>query len=386
MNEAWFALAGLALTGCAVLGVLWRRQVRLTRQLREQNRQTEERERERLAAADHLGRAYQQAAAAADELLLIVGPQLTVQAVNPAAARRFGELTAGSSLILYSQSLELELLAKDALAMRQGEELERILRLGERPYRARAVAAPEGLAIALTDISDVQRLSRARQDMVANLSHELRTPLTSLRLLAETLNTPAGRSPQMVEQLTASMIGEIDTLHQMVQEMLDLAALESGQQVVRMTRLPLVQVAEQAAAVLQAQAERKQVQIRVEVAPGLTLLADGDQARRAVVNVLHNAVKFSPAGGAIELRGRPSVDGAWVVLSILDSGPGIAPADLDRIFERFYRADRARGTPGTGLGLAIARHILRAHGGRIWAENRVPPENGAVIHLAFQPG
>ena len=209
------ALAGLALTACAALGVLWRRQVRLTRQLREQNRQGEERERVHLAAAESLGRAYQQAAAVADELLLVVGPQLTVRAVNPAATRRFGELTAGSSLILYSQSLELELLAKDALGMRQGEELERIIRLGERPHRARAVAAPEGLAIALTDISDVQRLSRARQDMVANLSHELRTPLTSLRLLAETLNTPAGRSPQMVEQLTASMIGEIDTLHQM---------------------------------------------------------------------------------------------------------------------------------------------------------------------------
>ncbi len=386
MDEAMTALAGLALVACVALTVLWRRQVRLTRQLREQNRQSEERERERLAAADHLGRAYQQAAAAADELLLIVGPQLTVRAVNPAATRRFGELTSGSSLILYSQSLELELLAKDALGLRQGEELERILRLGERPHRARAVATPEGLAIALTDISDVQRLSRARQDMVANLSHELRTPLTSLRLLAETLNTPAGRSPEMVAQLTASMIGEVDTLHQMLQEMLDLAALESGQQVVRMVSLPLIQVAEQSAAVLQGQAERKQVRILIEVDPGLTILADADQARRAVVNVLHNAVKFSPAAGEIEMRGQTSPDGAWVVLSILDGGPGIAPADLDRIFERFYRADRARGTPGTGLGLAIARHILRAHGGRIWAENRVPPENGAVIHLAFQPG
>ena len=386
MNEALAALAGLALISCAALTVLWRRQARRTRLLREQIRQSEEREQAHLAAAGRLGRAYQQAAAAADELLLIVDPQLTVQAVNPAATRRFGELTAGSSLILYSQSLELEMLAKDALGLRQAEEFERIFRLEDRPHRARAVATPDGLAIALADISDVQRLSRARQDMVANLSHELRTPLTSLRLLAETLNTPTGRSPHMVERLTAKMIGEVDTLHQMVQEMLDLAALESGQQLVRMVCLPLRQVAEQAAAVLQAQAMRKQVQIRIEVDPGLMVLADGDQARRAVVNVLHNAVKFSPAGGEIELRGRSSPDQAWVVLSILDGGPGIAPADLDRIFERFYRADRARGTPGTGLGLAIARHILRAHGGRIWAENRPPPADGAVIHLAFQPG
>jgi len=386
MNEALAALAVLALMACVALTVLWRRQARDTRWLRTQIRQGEEREQLHLAAADRLGRAYQQAAAAADESLLVVDPQLTVQAVNPAATRRFGELMPESSLILYSQSLELEQLARDALGLRQTEDLERVIRVEDRPHRARAVATQDGLAIALADISDVQRLSRARQDMVANLSHELRTPLTSLRLLAETLNTPAGRSPEMVSQLTAKMIGEIDTLHHMLQEMLDLAALESGQQVVRMVRLPLAQVAEQSAAVLQGQAERKQVRIRIEVDPDLRVLADADQAGRAVVNVLHNAVKFSPAAGEIEMHGQTSPDGTWVVLSILDGGPGIAPSDLDRIFERFYRADRARGTPGTGLGLAIARHILRAHGGRVWAENRLPPDSGAALHLAFQPG
>jgi two-component system phosphate regulon sensor histidine kinase PhoR len=386
MDKALLAAAGLALVGCVVLGVLWRRAVAEQKQLRAALRQSAGREQERVAAADRLGRAYQQAAAAADELLVIVDRELSVQAANPAAGRRFGEPQAGIPLILYSQSLELEQLARDALGLRPSEELERILRLQDRLHRARAVATADGLAIALSDITDVQRLSRARQDMVANLSHELRTPLTSLRLLAETLNTPAGRSPQMVEQLTGKMIGEIDTLHQMLQEMLDLAALESGQQVVRMVPLGLREVAEQAAAVLAGQAERKRVQVRIDIDPGLHALADAEQARRAVVNVLHNAVKFSPAGGEVELRGGTSDDRAWVVLTVLDQGPGIAPADLDRIFERFYRADRARGTPGTGLGLAIARHILSAHGGRIWAENRLPPHAGAALHLAFQPG
>jgi two-component system phosphate regulon sensor histidine kinase PhoR len=386
MDKALLAAAGLALVGCVLLGVLWRRAVAEQKQLRAALRQSAGREQERVAAADRLGRAYQQAAAAADELLVIVDRELSVQAANPAAGRRFGEPQAGIPLILYSQSLELEQLARDALGLRPSEELERILRLQDRLHRARAVATADGLAIALSDITDVQRLSRARQDMVANLSHELRTPLTSLRLLAETLNTPAGRSPQMVEQLTGKMIGEIDTLHQMLQEMLDLAALESGQQVVRMVPLGLREVAEQAAAVLAGQAERKRVQVRIDIDPGLHALADAEQARRAVVNVLHNAVKFSPAGGEVELRGGTSDDRAWVVLTVLDQGPGIAPADLDRIFERFYRADRARGTPGTGLGLAIARHILSAHGGRIWAENRLPPHACAALHLAFQPG
>ena len=386
MNELLVVAAGLALLGCAALTVLWRREAGRTSRLSEQLRQSNESGGARLAAVDRLGRAYQHAAAAADELLMIVDPQLIVQAVNPAATREFGTLTPNVSLILYSQSLELEQLAKDALGLRQAEDLERVIRLDDRPHRARAVVSSDGLAIALTDVSDVQRLSRARQDMVANLSHELRTPLTSLRLLAETLNTPAGRTPQMIEQLTTKMVGEIDTLHQMLQEMLDLSAIESGQQVVRMVRLSLREVAEQAAAVLQGQAERKAVQVRIQVDPGLMILADAEQAGRAVVNVLHNAIKFSPPDAEVEITGAVSADGVWVELSILDQGSGIAPADLDRIFERFYRADRARGTPGTGLGLAIARHILRAHGGRIWAENRLPPESGAAIHLAFQPG
>jgi two-component system phosphate regulon sensor histidine kinase PhoR len=98
--------------------------------------------------------------------------------------------------------------------------------------------------------------------------------------------------------------------------------------------------------------------------------------------VLHNAIKFSPEGGTIWLSAEP--DDGDVRLTIKDEGPGLAPQDLNRIFERFYRSDQARGTPGTGLGLAIARHIMQAHGGRIWAENRRPPDNGAAFHMRFQ--
>jgi signal transduction histidine kinase len=101
-----------------------------------------------------------------------------------------------------------------------------------------------------------------------------------------------------------------------------------------------------------------------------------------VQNVLHNAIKFSPEGSQVSLAAGPE-DPDQVALHIADEGPGISPAELSRIFERFYRGDQSRGTPGTGLGLSIAHHILRAHGGRIWAENRRPPERGAIFSLSF---
>jgi signal transduction histidine kinase len=101
--------------------------------------------------------------------------------------------------------------------------------------------------------------------------------------------------------------------------------------------------------------------------------------------VLHNAVKFSPAGGMVEVRGGLDDGGDSVTLSIADDGPGIPPEELERIFERFFRGDRSRGTPGTGLGLAIVRHILQAHGGEARAEDRQPPRRGAVLVLRFQP-
>jgi two-component system phosphate regulon sensor histidine kinase PhoR len=125
------------------------------------------------------------------------------------------------------------------------------------------------------------------------------------------------------------------------------------------------------------------IRLAVVVPEDLRVLADPEQASRAVLNVLHNALKFTPSGGEVRITGRAEPAEERVVLSILDSGPGIPPHEIERVFERFFRGDRARGTPGTGLGLAIARHILRAHGGQVWAENRLPPDRGAAFHLAF---
>jgi two-component system phosphate regulon sensor histidine kinase PhoR len=177
------------------------------------------------------------------------------------------------------------------------------------------------------------------------------------------------------------MIEEVETLQQMTQEMLDLSAIESGRQVVRLFPHTLQEVVIPILDRMAQEMARRGVRLAVDLGEELKILADPEPAARAVQNVIHNAQKFSPAGGEIRIDARRT--GEEVVLSITDQGPGIASADLERIFERFYRGDRARGTPGTGLGLAIALHILRAHGGRIWAEDRRPPDHGAIFHLAF---
>jgi two-component system phosphate regulon sensor histidine kinase PhoR len=322
------------------------------------------------------------AGSASGDSLLVCDRNLTLRYVNPAACERFGDLIDRPTLIAYSGSLELEQLAQDAMEA-PGAALERVIRLGDRPFQAKAQSGEGVVALALSDVAELERLARARQDFVANLSHELRTPLTSLRLLVETLQAQTGQRTPLVRELAGKMAAEVDAMHQMAQEMLDLAAIESGRQAVRLVSTPLGAIVHQAVGRLADQAHRKRLDIEQEVPPELHILADGELAGRAVVNVLHNAIRYSPEAGRIRIAGRGPTPEGMLQLSIEDGGPGIPPADLERVFERFYRGPQPAKSAGTGLGLAIARHILKAHGGRIWAENRKPPQRGAVFHLTF---
>jgi two-component system phosphate regulon sensor histidine kinase PhoR len=305
-----------------------------------------------------------------------------VRFANPAAGGLFGQPSPEDTLITFTRDREIEQLGADALAAQGVLGIERTISVLDRPYRARAVAVRGGLGIWLEDVGELRRLARARQDLIANLSHELRTPLSALRLLADTLAARAADDPRLAADLAGKMTAEVDTLRQMTEEMLDLSALESGQQIVRLVPGRLEDIVSGAIERLRPEAERKHIVYQRDLAPAGEVLVDVEQAGRAVLNVLHNSIKFSPDGGPVRLEARRDAD--EVVLRIIDDGPGILPSDLERIFERFYRGDRARGTAGTGLGLAIAQHVMRAHGGRIWAENRRPPDSGAAFHLAFR--
>jgi two-component system phosphate regulon sensor histidine kinase PhoR len=229
-----------------------------------------------------------------------------------------------------------------------------------------------GVWVVLEDVTELRRLQQIRAEFIDNLSHELRTPLSTISLLAETLareaETAGGVPPRMRDRIAKI---EVETGHlvQMVNELLDLTRIESGGSVLLLDDVDLGRVAAASAERLRLFAERQGVRLRIEAGAGVPAVR-GDDSRlgQVLVNLLHNAVKFSPHGGDVTIRIAPG-DGE-VIVAIEDHGIGIPRQDLARIFERFYKVDRARMRGGgTGLGLAISRHIVEQHGGRIWVES-----------------
>jgi two-component system phosphate regulon sensor histidine kinase PhoR len=207
-----------------------------------------------------------------------------------------------------------------------------------------------------------------RRDFVSNISHELRTPLAGLKALVDTLRDGALEDPQAAERFLNRMDAEVDAVTQMVQELLQLSRLESGQAPLRLVPTPVSDVLVKPIERLRPQAERAELDVTVVLPPLLPMvLADAERVQQVVTNLVHNAIKFTPVGGTLTVSARS--EGDQVVVSVSDTGVGITPDDLPRIFERFFKADRARSGGGTGLGLAIAKHVVQGHGGHIWVES-----------------
>lgn len=243
--------------------------------------------------------------------------------------------------------------------------------------RARPTPAGVGVWLVLEDVSELRRLQRIRTEFIDNLSHELRTPLTTVSLLSETLQREAEGVGEAIPAKMRDRIAkiEVETGHlvQMVNELLDLSRIEGGGTLQMADGVDMSRLASESAERLRLFGERQGVTFLFETPAGLPPVR-GDAARlgQVVVNLVHNAVKFSPDGGEITVR-TTSADGQ-VVTSVEDHGIGIPRVARDRVFERFYKVDRARlraeAGGGTGLGLAIARNVIEQHGGRIWVESR----------------
>jgi two-component system phosphate regulon sensor histidine kinase PhoR len=227
-----------------------------------------------------------------------------------------------------------------------------------------------GSLLLVQDLTRVRKLETVRRDFISNLSHELRTPLASLKALTETLQDGALSDPEAGPRFLSRIHTEVDALTQIAQELLDLSKIESGQIALVLRKMDPLAVLKSAADRMRLQAERAGVNLTVETATSSMVEADAARLEQVLVNLIHNAVKFTRRGGAVTLSVRTDADRESVVFSLRDSGVGIPVDDLPRIFERFYRVDKSRTGSGTGLGLSIAKHIVEAHGGRIWAQSR----------------
>ncbi len=299
---------------------------------------------------------------------------LTVEFANGAAhmtlERRPGSMVGRSALEAFVDA-RIEDIARTAMEFGSANG-ELTVRSGSgATVTVRARRSPvSGVWLVLEDVSELRRLQRMRAEFIDNLSHELRTPLTTISLLAEMAARDAeSASPRLRDRISKI---EIETGHltQMVNELLDLSRIESGTAQLLLDDVDLVRLARSTAERLRLFAERQGLRIELDVPDRVSpVRGDEDRIGQVLVNLLHNAVKFSPDGGRIVLGLRE--EGDEVTVWVRDPGIGVPRADLARIFERFYKVDRARvrGRGGTGLGLSIARHVVESHGGRIWAES-----------------
>jgi two-component system phosphate regulon sensor histidine kinase PhoR len=324
-----------------------------------------------------------------ETLLLLVDNGLRVMRAGAEAERlaeRPTEELIGMSLIAAFGSAGLDTLARQALALGEPVAGEAELgRLGIRSFAAEALPlADHGLVISLHEVTTQRRIERVRRDFVANISHELRTPLASIKLLAETLSSGAVEDPQTSHDFSLQIEREVDHLAQLVDELLDLSMIESGETKLAVEPVDPAEVVASLAERIGPVAERAGIRVRQEPMPSVDgaprAAADPARLGQALLNLAHNAVKYSQPGG--EVRVGWQLLPAAIRFLVADDGIGVPHAHQQRIFERFYKVDRSRARTNTadtvaeeatggsaGLGLAIVRHIAEAHGGRVGLES-----------------
>jgi two-component system phosphate regulon sensor histidine kinase PhoR len=327
--------------------------------------------------------------------VVLVDTEGRVRLINPAAERMFGVMEAdalGRTAAEVLQHYQLVELWQRSQKSGQGEKASVDLRKPKLSLQGMASPMGEGMPgsilLVFQDLTQVRQLEIVRREFLSNISHELRTPLATLNALTETLREGALDDPPAARHFLNSMETELDALTHMVSELIELNRIESGRVPLQLRPVPPETLLASAAERLKVQAERSNIEIILDIPPGLpNVLADPVRMEQVLVNLLHNAIKFTPAEGKITLSAssQPDADehpADEVILSVQDTGVGIASVDLPRIFERFYKADKARSKGGTGLGLAIAKHLTEAHGGRIWVESE--EGRGSTFFLALK--
>jgi two-component system, OmpR family, phosphate regulon sensor histidine kinase PhoR len=324
-----------------------------------------------------------EAIAASSDGILAVGRDGSIALAN-SAARFLLSPTVQVGLPLAQAVRDHEISAALAEALGGGNPEALNLEYGPSRRAIRVVVTPLPVGsdwralLVIHDLTDLTRLERTRREFVSNVSHELRTPLAAVRAAVETLENGALSEPETAQTFLAGVHDEVDRMTRMVEQLLALSRIESSPHTLDFKVVDLVEVASSAVDRVRPMAEQRGLAVTLHVIQD-SIPVQGDRAllEQAVMNLLQNAVKFTRRG-RVGVALDVSEDEATVTVE--DTGVGIAPSDLPHVFERFYKADRARSSDGTGLGLAIVKHAVEAHGGRVWATS----EQGSGSIFAFR--
>ena len=325
------------------------------------------------------------------EGVILIGPDGRIGVINAAGAELLG-LRPGQAVgrrpleVLRSYELGdlLERAQKENQAAGQFTvELPTYRMLDASAVALKEGGGAEGILLVLRDVTQLRRLEAIRMEFVANVSHELRTPLTAIRGFVETLLDGALASPAEARRFLETVARHAERLSRLLDDLLDLSNIELGRTTLRLEPLALPEVIEHAVSSLAPVATKKRLGLSLDVPPDLPpVLADRDRLVQILVNLVDNAIKFTPESGAVTVAARrapawatpaPAALKDFVEITVTDTGIGIPPKDLPRITERFYRVDktRSRELGGTGLGLAIVKHLVHAHGGELNIESNL---------------
>lgn len=225
----------------------------------------------------------------------------------------------------------------------------------------------KGTILVFHDLTRLKQLENTRQEFVANVSHELRTPLSLIKGYVETLNDGAKDQPEIAAKFLQTIQRNADRLTFLIEDLLTISQLESGQIILNPRPLQLHAAAQRVVEDLESKAQRKKVEITNRIPETVVVDVDPDRLQQVFSNLIDNAIKYGRPEGSVSITAKPSDDN--IEVAVIDDGPGIPPDALERIFERFYRVDKARSREqgGTGLGLSIVKHIVQCHGGKVWA-------------------
>ncbi len=293
---------------------------------------------------------------------------------NKAAENLFSIKNAvGKPLIELVRDHEIDELVKSNLETGNMGDIRYESGTSQKYIRAIAIAInhrkPEGVLILFQDLTDVRNLQTTRRELIGNISHEFRTPLAGIKAMVETLRSGAVDDKEAAVDFLARIDEEVDRLAQLVAELTELSRIETGKAELKLDAVDINALIAEVINQLSPQAERQRLSVKTELAPDLPAVrADAGRVKQVIINLAHNAIKFTPSQGSITISSR--FDDKSVTVAVSDTGAGISRSDLPHIFERFYKTDRARSRGGTGMGLAIAKHVVEAHGGSIRAESR----------------